>query len=319
MGLFARRGNEAPPQPDECRKVRRTFVTGGAAGPARAATGLAKAGHYALVAAAIALVAVGGPHAKSFSDDEAPQKTLDEILDAYVRDGFVYYRALKAERGRLDGYVSALAAADPDRLPRDEQIAFWLNAYNALVLRTVIDRYPIPWRSTQYPPGSIRQIPGAFERLAHRVAGRALTLDQIEKTILPAFRDPRVYFVLGRGAVGGGRLRSEAFSADRLESQLAEAARECISRPQCVRVDATTNALGASAIFSWHEPEFVAAYDGHPASAYGNRSPIERAILAFVEPALLTTERNFLTKNTFQLVYAPFDWSLNDLTGRGGR
>ena len=55
----------------------------------------------------------------------------------------------------------------------------------------------------------------------------------------------------------------------------------------------------------------------HP--LFATRSPIERAILAFVQPKLLQTERDFLEKNTFQLVYRPFDWSLNDLTGRGGR
>ena len=56
------------------------------------------------------------------------------------------------------------------KLSRDEQIAFWLNAYNALVLKTVIDHYPILGRSSDYPPKSIRQISGAFERLPHRVA-----------------------------------------------------------------------------------------------------------------------------------------------------
>ena len=89
------------------------------------------------------------------------------------------------------------------------------------MLRTVIDHYPIPARSPQYPARSIRQIPGAFERLTHRVAGRTLTLDQIEREVLPEFHDPRVFFALGRGAVGSGRLRSEAFVPVRLEEQLA--------------------------------------------------------------------------------------------------
>src|SRR4051812_14614714 len=66
-------------------------------------------------------------------------KTYDELLDLYVRDGFVYYRALKSDRGKLDSYVNQLAAASPDQMARDEQVAFWINAYNALVLRTVID------------------------------------------------------------------------------------------------------------------------------------------------------------------------------------
>src|SRR6185436_6225675 len=103
--------------------------------------------------------------------------------------------------------------------------------------RTVIDNYPIQRRSNAYPQKSIRQIPGAFERLTHRVAGRTLTLDQIEQTVLGEFHDPRIYFALGRGAEGGGRLRSEAYAADRLEAQLAEAAAECVNRQHCLQVD----------------------------------------------------------------------------------
>jgi hypothetical protein len=186
-------------------------------------------------------------------------------------------------------------------------------------LKTVVDHYPAPRRSTDYPPQSIRQTPGAFERLSHRVGGRMLTLDQIEQTIFPKFEDPRLYFAVGRGAVGGGRLRSESFTADMLERQLAEVATECVTRAECIQIDAATNRLMASAIFSWREKEFVTAYSDKAPPEYANRSPIERAILGFVAPKLLQTERDFLEKNTFQLAYRPFDWSLNDLTGRGDR
>ncbi len=144
------------------------------------------------------------------------RQTLDTILDTYVRDGMVYYRALKSDRSKLDAYVASLADVDVSARPRDAQIAFWMNAYNALVLRTVVDHYPIAVRTKEYPARSIRQIPGAFERLTHRVGGSMLTLDQIEQTMLAAFHDPRLYFAIGRGAVDGGRLRSEAFVADKL-------------------------------------------------------------------------------------------------------
>jgi hypothetical protein len=244
---------------------------------------------------------------------------LDFILDTYVRDGYVYYRALKQDRRRLDGYLSQVAAADVAARPRDDQVAFWLNAYNALVLKTVIDHYPTPRRSQDYPAGSVRQTPGAFEKLTHRVAGRTLTLDQIEQTVLPTFGDPRLYFALGRGAVGGGRLRSEAFIASALERQLGEVASECVTRAECMQIDQSTNRLVASPIFSWREKEFVEAYAGKAPPLYQSRSPIERAILAFVQPKLLQTERDFLEKNMFELGYKPFDWTLNDLTGRGDR
>jgi hypothetical protein len=251
--------------------------------------------------------------------DAARRKTYDELLDLNVRDGLVYYRALRAERGRLDAYLNSLAGASIDTAPRAEQIAFWLNAYNALVLKTVVDHYPIAQRTAEYPARSIRQVPGAFERTVHRVAGRMVTLDQIEQTILSGFRDPRVYLVLGRGAIGGGRLRSEAHTAANLETQLKDAVAECVNRAQCIEIDRVNNQITVSPIFSWRSEDFIAAYASAAPEVFASRSPIERAILAFIQPHLLTTEREFLEKNQFKIVFKPFDWTLNDLTGRGGR
>ena len=267
----------------------------------------------------LACVLCARPGAQESLTDAARRKTFDQILDLYVRGGDVYYRAIKGERAKLDGYVNLLATTSVATLSRGEQLAFWLNAYNALVLRTVVDHYPIQGRSTDYPPKSIRQIPGAFERLTHRVAGRTLTLDQIEQTVLSEFHDPRVYFALGRGAIGSGRLRSEAFVAGRLEEQLAEVAGECVTRAQCIQIERDAGKVKISSIFSWREKEFVAAYADAAPPAFATRGPIERAVLTFVEPKLLPAEKEFIAKNTFQVVYTPFDWTLNDLTGRGGR
>jgi len=265
----------------------------------------------AIVAAVLTLFTV--------SAQDNPARLLDESLDLYVRDGLVYYRALKSDRSRLDRYVNALGGADVAGRPRDEQIAFWINAYNALALKTVIDNYPIAVRSKEYPARSIRQVPGAFERNAHRVAGKNVTLDQIEQTILTEFGDPRVFLALGRGAMGSGRLRSEAFSATALERQLTEVANECTTRSQCADINKQANEVRVSSIFSWRQKEFTAAYADKADKLFASRSPIERAVLALVSPRLLTTEREFMEPNQFKVVFIPFDWSLNDLTGRGGR
>jgi Protein of unknown function, DUF547 len=271
---------------------------------------------FLLIVSALLIAPVRGQESLG---DATRRKTFDQLLDLYVRNGDVYYRALKSDRARLDGYVNMLATAPLAKASREEQIAFWLNAYDALVLRTVIDHYPIQGRSADYPAKSIRQIPGAFERLTHRVAGRTVTLDQIEKQVLPEFKDPRVYFALGRGAVGSGRLRSEAFLPERIEEQLADVAAECVTRAQCLRIDREAGRISASSIFSWRESEFTAAYAAGAPPAFAERSPVERAVITFVLPKLLTTEKEVLAKNTFQFAYTPFDWTLNDLTGRGGR
>ena len=266
------------------------------------------------IGVALLALAVAVPAAQ-----EGQARLLDEVLDLYVRDGYVYYRALKSDRSRLDRYVTSLAGADISARPAEERLAFWINAYNALVLKTVVDHYPIGQRSKEYPARSIRQVPGAFDRTAHRVAGRSLTLDQIEQTVLPEFGDPRAFLALGRGAVGSGRLRSEAYTASGLERQLADIANECTTRAQCVELNKSANEVRISSIFSWRQKEFAAAYADKADKIYEARSPLERAVLALISQRLLTTEREFLAPNQFKVVFSPFDWSLNDLTGRGGR
>ena len=270
-----------------------------------------------LAVAFAAAVAVAGSSAQAPTGGGGRTAVFDELLDLHVRDGMVYYRALKSERPRLESYLGSLAAANIETAPREEQMAFWINAYNALVLATVVANYPIVQRTREYPPRSIRQIPGAFERLQHRVAGRMLTLDQIEQTVLAGFHDPRVFFALGRGAMGSGRLRSGAYVSRDLERQLSEVADECPDRSSCAQVDRLDNRVNISSIFSWREKEFAAVYAERAPAVFRERSPIERAAIAFLTPKLVTAERDLLAKNEFKTEFIPFDWSLNDLTGRG--
>jgi len=239
---------------------------------------------------------------------ELLHRPLDQILDTNVRDGLVYYRALKGERGRLDRYIASLniPAATYQGWSKPQQMAFWLNAYNALVLQLVINHYPLS--------GTVKQIPGGFDKTIWRIAGRAVTLDQIEKTILPEFKEPRLYLALGRGAVGGGRLRSEAYTADRLDKQLADLQSEFVNNRHMYRLDRMTNTVNVTPIISWHDAEFIAAYDKNDPT-FAQRSPIERAVVAFLAPSLLPSEKEFVQKNEWKMAFLEMDWRLNDLTG----
>ena len=243
---------------------------------------------------------------------------LDQILDVNVRDGLVYYRALKSDRGRLDRYIASLnvPAQTYTGWTRDQQVAFWLNAYDAFVLETVIDNYPIRGRSANFPASSIKQIPGAFEQAKHRAAGRTVTLDEIEKGILPQFKDARLYLALGRGALGSGRLRSEAYTAGRLKRQLGGVQSEFVSEEQMIQIDRLANQIAVTPILSWRDAEFISGYDPGATGTFSQRSPIERALVAFVLPHVLPLERELLQKNGFKVEFRPFDWRLNDLTGR---
>ena len=265
-----------------------------------------------IVIAAAVIVGAGAAQ----SDMHAP---FDKILDTYVREGQVYYRALKLERANLDRYVASLdiGASAQGRMSKPAQQAFWLNAYNALVLRTVIDGYPISGKAPAYPSNSVRQIPGAFERLKHRVAGESLTLDEIETTKILPFGDPRMLLALGRGALGSNRLRSEAFRGDTLETQLSEVVKECVTKEVCFRIDQPARTIEVSAIFGWHAAAFEKYLSGEATGPWANRTPLERAIATMLAPHLFAAERDFLRANSFQLKYRDFDWTLNDLTGSG--
>ncbi|MCA1560222.1 MAG: DUF547 domain-containing protein [Acidobacteria bacterium] len=251
------------------------------------------------------------------SGTDSFHRVLDQILDINVRDGLVYYRALRGERGRLDRYAASLnvPAATYEGWSREQQMAFWVNAYNVFVLQTVISNYPIRGRSAEYPATSIRQIPGAFDRIPHRAAGRTLTLDEIEKTVIPEFKEPRLHLALGRGAIGSGRLRSEAYTAERMKSQLDALQAEFVTEQPMLKVDRTAGVVSVTPILSWHDAEFIAKYDPGATGTFAERSPIERALVAFIMPHLLPLEREFLQMNRFKVTYHPFDWRLNDLSG----
>jgi hypothetical protein len=275
--------------------------------------------HAVFVAAALLAAALSVAAQQIPSNVNPLHRPLDEILDTYVRDGFVYYNALRIERRKLDSYIAALNGATAAGLAKgspDEQKAFWINAYNALVLRIVIDHFPIRGRSPDYPRSSIRQIPGAFDKPLHRVAGRPVSLDGIEKDILAPLGDARVFLALGRGAYGGGRLRSEAYDGPTIDKLLTAVATETASRAELVRINIPDQVVSASPLFSWREPLFVASFADKAPEVFKSRSGIERAVLAIIEPHVSTPESLFLHANTFKMQFHEFDWRLNDLSSR---
>lgn len=262
-------------------------------------------------------VGVSAQNYQSPPELEALHVPLDTLLESHVRDGLVYYRALQSDRARLGRYVASLnAPAVASGYPswdRNQQKAFWINAYNAFVLQTVVNNYPIRGQSETYPSNSIRQIPGAFERTQHSAAGRQVTLDQIETTVLAEFKDPRVFLVLGRGAVGSGRLRSEAYAAKTIDRQLDQARQQFAITPRWSKVDSLAGRVNISPILSWRSQAFIAEY-ADDAFDLPKRERIELAVIGFLRPYLLDAEVEFVQKNSFQLAYLPFDWRLNDLT-----
>ena len=272
----------------------------------------------AAAALVLATAVVAAQNYQPSPDLESLHVPFDTLLDLHVRDGLVYYRALQGDRGRLNAYIASLNApsitAAYPKWSDDQKKAFWLNAYNALVLKTVVDHYPIRGAAKAYPANSVRQIPGAFEKTPHAIAGKQVTLDHIETVVLAELHDPRVYLALGRGAVGSGRLRSEAFSTKAVDKQLADVKAQFATTPRWAKVNSLAGKVSISPILSWRAPAFIDEY-ADDSFDLPKREPIERAVIGFLRPHLLDAEEEFIKKNTFQLTYEPFDWRLNDLTG----
>src|SRR5262249_51569857 len=107
------------------------------------------------------------------------------------------------------------------------------------------------------------------------------------------------------------------YSSERLDAQLDEIAKEIADRREMIFVDRGSNQLTVNPMFSWREQAFIASYADKAPKAFASRSPLERAVLALIEPLLKPSETEFLAQNQFRMAFGDFDWRLNDLTGRG--
>ena len=197
-------------------------------------------------------------------------------------------------------------------------MAFWLNAYNAFVLQTVIDRYPI--RGTQrrrIRRRASRRFPGAFEQTKHP-RGRPERDARRDREDHPAgVQGAAPVLALGRGA------RRQRPSAQRGLHRGAAAPQQLEAMSGGVRARGSTcsRSIGSP---GWCRRRRSSAgtrrsssprYDKGATGPFAQRSPIERALVAFITPTSLPLEREFMEENGFKVTFQPFDWRLNDLTG----
>jgi len=168
----------------------------------------------------------------------------DQVLRAHVRGGRVDYAGLKADAeamGRLERFLGAVA-----EMPESEPLAAWLNAYNAVVVKSVVDRYPL---------ASVRGVPGFFDRQRHRVAGRMRTLDDVEHRVIRVrFPDARVHAALNCAARSCPPLHARAFRGATLDATLDRLVRTMVASDRHVRV--RDGRLHVSQLFEWFADDF---------------------------------------------------------------
>lgn len=224
---------------------------------------------------------------------------LDGLLRRFVKDGRVDYRGLRAQRRTLDEYLFRIATTDPSQLVSDdERFAFYINAYNAVTLRAVLDRLPAD--PSAWPSFSVTQVKGFWKLYAYEVGTRFVTLDELEHKILrPVFKRPRVHFAIVCASKGCPALASQAYRASTLSRQLADATRRFFRRRDAFRLERESKTVHLSPLFQWFKSDF-------------RRAPYKHE-LEFVADFVPADVARFLRKSSGQLkiLYLPYDWKLN--------
>ena len=234
-------------------------------------------------------------------------KPYAEVLDAYVNEqGFVDYQGLQANRQRLDQFNASLAAVDAatyDSWTEAEQMALWINAYNSLTLKSIIDESPIK--------DSIKDIVGVWRIKQHAVLadGKTLTLNNIEHDVLRAdFNEPRIHVAINCASFSCPDLRMEVYTGDKLDAQLDEQVRRFLSNPKGLRIDREADIVYLSKIFEWFGEDWTPSY-GVESGFTGNQH--ERAVLNFISGYLEADDQAYLAEGNYRVKYIDYDWSLN--------
>lgn len=278
--------------------------------------------HIVVLAMALALSVGRPPAAASGESDTQPVfSTADyaDVLDRYVDDrGLVDYAGLKAHPERLEAFVDELGSitrATYDRWSDDAKIAFWLNAYNALTLELIVHHYPIKpleREDPEYPPNSIRHIPGAWTEVTFPVMGEPMTLDHIEHGILrEKFEEPRIHMALVCAAVSCPPLRRSPYRADSLSDQLDDQARRFLARPGNFRIDRDRDVVWLSSIFDWFAADFVGKYGE---SEVGRLDEARDTAVDFISRYVGPADRAYLETGDYEVEYTEYDWTLNERT-----
>lgn len=239
------------------------------------------------------------PDGQTVSMDDVDHSTYDALLKKYVDgDGYVDYSSWKRserDRGALLGYLDALSRATPsERASRAGQLAFWINAYNAVTIKGILQ---------EYPTTSIRKHTSKlggyniWKDLPLLVGNRPYSLHDIEHKVLRKMGEPRIHFAIVCASVGCPRLLNEAYTAKKLESQLSENSRDFFSRSQNLQVDRPSGTIHVSSIIKWFGDDF-------------GDSQSER--FKYLKPYLPKNVQSLAVHPQATVRYLDYNWNLND-------
>ena len=218
------------------------------------------------------------------------QRDYDALLKKYVVDGGVRYAAWKAspaDLAALKKVVDGIAAAEVSDLETKEQLAFYINAYNAWTIKLILDKYPIKSVGEHSP------LFGIFTRRHIKVAGEQMSLNHLEHQIIrKRFPDPRIHFALNCGSKGCPALPSSAFNGEMLDRQLNERTKRFTLSSLGVETTPDGKKAKVSKIYKWYADDF-------------EKEGGTRAFINKVLPQDLPADA--------KVEYQKYDWSLNEV------
>ncbi|MFQ5637548.1 MAG: DUF547 domain-containing protein [bacterium] len=225
----------------------------------------------------------------AYSDSSNFFNDVNMFLGKYVHDSKVNYKAIQQNPNELQKLVNAVRDFDVHTLKSEDQVkAFWINAYNILVIHSV---------SRVFPINSPLDVTGFFDKTEHVVAGKKLTLNDIENNELrKPFKDPRIHFALVCAALSCPPLIDGAYFGDKLEMQLDERTRMNLNDKNFIRVNRRTREVSLSHIFEWYEEDFISK---------------DQALLDFIN-----RYRAEKIPANFKVGFYEYNWKLNELKAR---
>jgi len=207
------------------------------------------------------------------------------LLGKYVEKGIVDYEGLRKDRSALDEYLKAAEDA------RGEHgLAFWINVYNATVIRGLLD-------SGKKLPAKGTDIKGFFDAQKHKLNGTEETLNELEGFVRKQWKDPRVHFALNCGAQSCPPLAARAFRDEKLGATLDELTHTFLDGPGLV-LDETKKELRATKLLDWYKDDFVAK-DGS----------LEAFLRAHITDSKKLTALD--PKTGWKLGFQEYDWAPN--------
>lgn len=189
----------------------------------------------------------------------ASHQLWNDVLKKYVtEEGKVNYKGLKNDRKQFDDYLKLLSSSHPNNTWQiNEQLAYWINAYNAFTVELILKYYPV---KSIRDIGGIVKIPGlqsAWDIKFIKIENQEYSLGYIEHEILRKYNEPRIHFAINCASYSCPKLRNEAFAAENMDEQLNKSAKVFVNDHAKNKITQSKGEI--SKIFDWYNSDFTAS------------------------------------------------------------